>query len=81
MTPEAKTRGPAPTRAVLPLPVAIGLLVAGTAFLVLGSALAWGQRPLLGFSIGGLGTIFLTVGAITARNAMIGHLMEGANDS
>lgn len=73
-------RGPAPTRAVLPLPVAIALLVAGTACFVIGSALAWGERPLVGFSIGGFGAILLAVGAVTARNAMIGHLMEGPDE-
>ncbi|MFA5944342.1 MAG: hypothetical protein WC876_07750 [Candidatus Thermoplasmatota archaeon] len=59
------------------LPFAIVLLLLGLAGFLAGSALAWGPRPLLGFTIGGAGTVALVVGAILARNAMIGRFVEG----
>lgn len=61
-------------RGLLP---AILLLVGGVACFLLGAALAWGSNPLLGFSIGGAGTIALVVGAVLARNAMVGRFLEG----
>ena len=62
-----------------PLP-AILLLLVGLAGFLVGSALAWGSRPLLGFGIGGAGTVALVVGAILARNAMVGRFVEGDDE-
>jgi hypothetical protein len=52
------------------------LLFGGVAALLLGAALAWGVRPMVGFTIGSAGTIALVVGAILARRAMVGRFME-----
>ena len=59
------------------------LLAAGILAFLVGAALAWGRYPLLGYSIGGAGTIALVVGAILARNAMVGRFLEaeGEEDS
>ncbi|MHB1261005.1 MAG: hypothetical protein ACYC2H_04735 [Thermoplasmatota archaeon] len=59
------------------LPLAIVLLVGGVACFLLGAALAWGSNPLLGFSVGGAGTIALVIGSVLARNAMVGQFLEG----
>lgn len=62
------------------LSLAIGLLVGGVIAFVVGGALAWGANPLLGFTIGSLGTIALVVGAILARNSLIGRYLEGGEE-
>ena len=62
------------------LALAAGLLFAGVVCFIGGSALAWGSNPLLGFSIGGVGTILLVVGSILARNAMVGRYLEGGEE-
>jgi hypothetical protein len=62
------------------LPVAILLLFSGVLCFIVGAALAWGAQPLLGFSIGGVGTVALVVGSIMARNAMVGRFLEGGNE-
>ncbi len=59
------------------LPLAIVLLIVGVACFLIGTVLAWGSNPLLGFSIGGAGTIALVIGAVLARNAMVGRFVEG----
>ncbi|MEA3165904.1 MAG: hypothetical protein QOJ26_773 [Thermoplasmata archaeon] len=65
--------GPArPRKAVAAL-----LLLLGVFCFIGGAALAWGSNPLLGFSIGGVGTILLVIGSIMARNAMVGRFLEG----
>lgn len=56
------------------------LLLSGVACFILGAALAWGQRPMLGYSIGGAGTIALVVGAILARQAMVGRFLEAGDE-
>ena len=56
------------------------LLFSGVACFILGAALAWGANPLLGFSIGGVGTIALVIGSILARNAMVGRFLEGGEE-
>lgn len=62
------------------LPLAITLLVLGVAAFIVGGALAWGANPLLGFFIGGAGTAALVVGAILARNAMVGRYLDGGDE-
>jgi hypothetical protein len=62
------------------LPLAIALLVGGVAAFIVGGALAWGANPLLGFFIGGAGTAALVVGAILARNAMVGRYLDGGDE-
>lgn len=59
------------------LPLAIALLLLGVACFLAGGAMAWGSRPLLGWSIGSAGTIAIVVGAVLFRNAMIGRFIEG----
>ncbi len=62
------------------LPLAIALLVGGVLCFIVGAALAWGDAPLLGFSIGGAGTIALVIGSVLARNAMVGRFLEGGEE-
>jgi hypothetical protein len=62
------------------LAVPVLLLVLGVACFIVGAALAWGSNPLLGFSIGGAGTIALVVGSVLARNAMVGRFVEGGDE-
>jgi hypothetical protein len=62
------------------LPLAVALLVGGVACFIGGAALAWGSNPLLGFSIGGVGTIALVIGSVLARNAMVGRYLEGGDE-
>jgi hypothetical protein len=57
--------------------LAIALLLLGVASFIAGGALAWGPRPLLGWSIGSAGTIAIVVGAVLFRHAMIGRFLEG----
>ena len=52
------------------------LLFVGVACFIVGGALAWGVNPLLGFSLGGFGTILLVVGAVLFRNAMVGRFLQ-----
>ena len=56
------------------------LLFIGVLCFVVGAALAWGSNPLVGFSIGGIGTVLLVIGSITARNAMVGRFLEGEGE-
>jgi hypothetical protein len=56
------------------------LLVGGVVSFVVGGALAWGSDPLLGFAIGSVGTVALVVGAIMARNAMVGRFLEDGEE-
>ena len=60
--------------------VAALLLVTGILCFIVGAALAWGSNPLLGFSIGSVGTILLVVGSIMARNAMVGRFLDGEGE-
>jgi hypothetical protein len=60
--------------------VAASLLLLGVFCFIFGAALAWGANPLLGFSIGGVGTVLLVVGSIMARNAMVGRFLEGEGE-
>jgi hypothetical protein len=62
------------------LPLAAALLFVGVACFVGGAALAWGNDPLLGFTIGGLGTVLLVIGSIMARNALVGRYLEGGGE-
>lgn len=74
---EAPAPGDETARSRRHLPLALVLLVVGVASFIVGGALAWGTDPLLGFSIGSVGTILLVVGAVLFRNAMIGRFLEG----
>jgi membrane-bound ClpP family serine protease len=56
------------------------LLILGVLCFVVGAALAWGSNPLLGFSIGGVGTVLLVVGSIMARHAMVARFLEGEHE-
>lgn len=56
------------------------LLILGVLCFIGGAALAWGSDPLLGFSIGGVGTVLLVIGSIMARNAMVGRFLEGEGE-
>ena len=71
------TPAPTPPRR---LGLAVALLVGGVVCFIVGAALAWGRNPLLGFSIGGVGTIALVVGSVLARNAMVGRYLEGEGE-
>jgi hypothetical protein len=62
------------------LPLAFALLLLGVAGFVVGAAFAWGAKPLLGFTIGGAGTVALVVGSIMARNALVGRFLEGEGE-
>jgi hypothetical protein len=62
------------------LRLAIVLLVLGVIAFIVGAALAWGANPLLGFFIGGAGTVAFVVGAILARNSLIGRYLDGGDE-
>ena len=66
---------------VTTLLVGIHVFAAIVACFIGGAALAWGADPLLGFSIGGVGTVALVVGAVLARNAMVGRFVEGEGET
>jgi hypothetical protein len=80
VTTQAHVAAPAEPRARSRLPLAVALLVAGVAAFIVGGALAWGANPLLGFAVGGAGTVALVVGAILARNAMVGKFLDGGDE-
>jgi hypothetical protein len=82
MTATAADARPAePATATRPrLPLAIALLVGGVAAFIVGGALAWGANPMVGFFIGGAGIAAIVVGAILARNAMVGRYLEGGGE-
>ncbi len=61
------------------LRLAVALLVVGVLCFVGGGALAWGASPLFGFMVGGVGTVLLVVGAILARNSLIGRYLDGGD--
>jgi membrane protein implicated in regulation of membrane protease activity len=56
------------------------VLVFGVACFIVGAALSWGDRPLLGYSIGAVGTVAFVVGAIMARQAMVGRFIEAEDE-
>lgn len=56
------------------------LLILGVLCFVVGAALAWGADPLVGFSIGGVGTMLLVIGSIMARHAMVGRFLHGEGE-
>ena len=56
------------------------LLFTGVVCFVVGGALAWGLNPLLGFAIGGFGTVLLVVGAVLFRNAMVGRFLQDGQE-
>lgn len=62
------------------LPFAIVLLVGGVAAFIVGGALAWGPNPMLGFFVGGAGIAAIVVGAIFARNSLIGRYLDGGEE-
>ena len=66
---------PDPVAARKRQPLGVALLVAGVVAFVVGGALAWGTDPLLGFGVGGAGTVAIVVGAILVRNALVGRYL------
>jgi hypothetical protein len=60
--------------------LAVGLLFAGLACFLLGSALAWGRSAMLGYTIGSAGTVALVVGAILFRQSMVGRFLDGEGE-
>ena len=56
------------------------LLALGVACFIVGAVLSWGRRPLLGYAIGAAGTAALVVGAILARQAMVGRFLAAGDE-